>query len=188
MAMNIHAELKRLGALSTPELRARYVEVFGEATRCNNRPYLFKRICWRLQADAEGDLSERARQRAIELADDANLRLQAPPSTPPTSGECRIPNGTAPPTHNAGAAIASIRMPRKSIEPMPGTTLWRKYKGRHICVIVLPRGFEYEGKVYRSLSAVANAITGSHWNGLKFFAESLGLNAVTGRRVEGAPV
>ena len=79
-------------------------------------------------------------------------------------------------------------MPRKSIEPMPGTTLWREYKGRQVCVIVLPRGFEYEGKVYRSLSAVANAITGSHWNGLKVFAESLGLNAVTGRRVDGAPV
>jgi len=188
MAMNIHAELKRLGILTTPQLRARYAEVFGEATRCNNRPYLFKRICWRLQADAEGDLSERARQRVIELADDANLRLQAPPSSPPTRGESRIPKGTAPPTHNAGAAIASIRMPRKSIEPMPGTTLWREYKGRQISVIVLPRGLEYEGKVYRSLSAVANAITGSHWNGLKFFAESLGQGAVTGRRVEGAPV
>lgn len=182
MAMNIHAELKRLGTLTTPQLRARYAEVFGEATRCNNRPYLFKRICWRLQADAEGDLSERARQRVLELADDANLRLQAP------LGESRIPKGTASPTHNARAAIASIRMPRKSIEPMPGTTLWREYKGRQISVIVLPRGFEYEGKVYRSLSAVANAITGSHWNGLKFFAESLGLDAVTGRRVEGAPV
>lgn len=55
MAMNIHAELKRLGTLTTPQLRARYADVFGEATRCNNRPYLFKRICWRLQADAEDD-------------------------------------------------------------------------------------------------------------------------------------
>ena len=54
MAMNIHAEHKRLGTLTTPQLRARYAEVFGEATRCNNRPYLFKRICWRPQADAEG--------------------------------------------------------------------------------------------------------------------------------------
>ena len=64
---------------------------------------------------------------------------------------------------------------------MPGTTLWREYKGRMIAVIVLPRGFEYEGKVYRSLSAVANAITGTHWNGMKFFAESLG-TAVGGAR------
>ena len=125
----------------------------------------------------------------IELADDANLRLQTRSSTP---GERRISKGTAPPTHNAGSAIASIRMLHKSIDPMPGTTLLREYKGRQICVIVLPRAFEYEGKVYKSLSAVANAITarvgGSHRNGLKFFAESLGQGAVTGRRVEEAPV
>ena len=52
---------------------------------------------------------------------------------------------------------------------MPGTTLSRKYKGRTILVRVLRRGFEYEGKVYRSLSAVAKAVTGSHWNGYLFF-------------------
>ena len=71
MALNIHAELKRLRTLKTPQLKARYAELFGEPTRCNNRPYLIKRIAWRLQADAEGDLSERARQRAAEMADDA---------------------------------------------------------------------------------------------------------------------
>jgi hypothetical protein len=183
MAMNIQAELKRLGALTTPQLRAKYAELFGEATRCNNRPYLIKRICWRLQADAEGDLSERARQRAVELADDANLRLQAPS---PHLGENGLPKGPVAP--NPHAAIASIRMPRKSIEPMPGTTLHREYKGRHILVIVRPKGFEYEDTVYRSLSAVANAITGSHWNGMKFFAESLGLDEATGGRVAEAAV
>ncbi len=172
MAMNIYAELKRLGTLTTPQLRAKFAEVFGEATRCNNRPYLIKRICWRLQADVEGDLSERARQRALALADDADLRLQAPAGAGPVA--------IAPASH-ATPPVVSIRMPRKSIEPMPGTTLWREYKGRMIAVIVLPRGFEYEGKVYRSLSAVANAITGTHWNGMKFFAESLG-TAVGGTR------
>ena len=67
MALNIHAELKRLGTLKTPQLKTRYADRFGEPTRCNNRPYLIKRIAWRLQADAEGDLSERARQRAAEI-------------------------------------------------------------------------------------------------------------------------
>jgi len=165
MAMNIHAELKRLGTLKTPQLKARYAELFGEHTRCNNRPYLIKRICWRLQADAEGDLSERARQRAAELADDADLRLQAP-------------NGSAVPTKISAAAsparvIASLRVSRPSDVPMPGSTLWRTYKGKAYSVIVLPKGFESEGKVYRSLSAVANAITGSHWNGAKFFADAM---------------
>jgi hypothetical protein len=161
MALNIHAELKRLGALKTPQLKARYAELFGEPTRCNNRPYLIKRIAWRLQADAEGDLSERARQRAAELADDADLRLQAPSGI---AEPARISDAPSP-KH----AIASLRIQRASDVPLAGSTLWRTYKGKAYSVIVLPKGFECEGKVYRSLSAVANAITGSHWNGAKFF-------------------
>lgn len=165
MTLNIHAELKRLGTLKTPQLKARYAELFGEPTRCNNRPYLIKRIAWRLQADAEGDLSERARQRAAELADDADLRLQAPVGTlrPTTISDAPSPKH----------AIASLRVSRASDVPLPGSTLWRTYKGKAYSVIVLPKGFECEGKVYRSLSAVANAITGSRWNGAKFFADAM---------------
>lgn len=173
MALNIHAELKRLGTLKTPLLKARYAELFGEPTRCNNRPYLIKRIAWRLQADAEGDLSERARQRAAEIADDSDLRLQAPVGASQPTTISAAPS----PKH----AIASLRVSRASDVPLPGSTLWRTYKGKAYGVIVLPKGFEYEGKVYRSLSAVANAITGTHWNGMKFFAESLGM-AVGGAR------
>ena len=165
MALNIHAELKRLGTLKTPQLKARYAELFGEPTRCNNRPYLIKRIAWRLQADAEGDLSERARQRAAEIADDSDLRLQAPVSAPRPTTISDAPS----PKH----AIASLRVSRASDVPLPGSTLWRTYKGKAYSVIVLPKGFECEGKVYRSLSAVANAITGSHWNGAKFFADAM---------------
>lgn len=165
MALNIHAELKRLGTLKTPQLKARYAELFGETTRCNNRPYLIKRIVWRLQADAEGDLSERARQRAAEIADDSDLRLQAPVGAPRPTTISDVPS----PKH----AIASLRVSRASDVPLPGSTLWRTYKGKAYSVIVLPKGFECEGKVYRSLSAVANAITGSHWNGAKFFADAM---------------
>ena len=53
--------------------------------------------------------------------------------------------------------------------PMPGTVLTRPYKGRTITATVLDDGFEYEGEVYRSLSAVAKAVTGSHWSGNYFF-------------------
>ena len=53
--------------------------------------------------------------------------------------------------------------------PPPGTILTRPFKGREHRVTVLPNGFEHDGEVYRSLSAVAHAITGSHWNGLLFF-------------------
>jgi hypothetical protein len=53
--------------------------------------------------------------------------------------------------------------------PPPGTVLTRPYKGRSLQVQVLPHGFEFDGQVYRSLSAVARAITGSHCNGFLFF-------------------
>jgi len=56
-----------------------------------------------------------------------------------------------------------------STPTLPGTTLSRKYKGTTHLVKVLPKGFEYNGQHYRSLSAIAKEITGSHWNGFVFF-------------------
>ena len=53
--------------------------------------------------------------------------------------------------------------------PVPGTVLTRPYKGRQIRVQVLANGFEFEGEVFRSLSAVAKKITGGHCNGYLFF-------------------
>lgn len=53
--------------------------------------------------------------------------------------------------------------------PVPGDVLNRVYKGRAITVRVLASGFDYEGRRYRSLSAIAKAVTGAHWNGLLFF-------------------
>ncbi len=57
---------------------------------------------------------------------------------------------------------------------MPGTILTRQYKGHAIQVTVRDNGFEYLGEVYGSLSAVAKAITGSHWNGNYFFGLGAG--------------
>src|SRR5437763_1361393 len=51
--------------------RHAYRELFGEESRSSNHAHLFRRIAWRLQAKAQGDLSERARKRALELAEDA---------------------------------------------------------------------------------------------------------------------
>jgi hypothetical protein len=52
---------------------------------------------------------------------------------------------------------------------MPGQELTREYKGQTLLVRVLPHGFEFEGEVYKSLSAVAKVITGTHCNGYLFF-------------------
>src|SRR5438132_6127556 len=81
MTQNIDHEIASLQAMTGAKLRVRYAEVFGEPTRAGHKTWLVKRIAWRLQALAEGDLSERARQRAHELANDADLRL-SPPKVP----------------------------------------------------------------------------------------------------------
>src|SRR5947199_8018435 len=73
-------EIESLRKLKTKALKARYRELFGEESRSSNHVHLFRRIAWRLQARAEGDLSERARRRMLELADDHALRLRAPRS------------------------------------------------------------------------------------------------------------
>ena len=75
MDLNVGKEVAALQRMTVKELRARYAEVFGEETLAQNRAWLVKRIAWRLQALAEGGLSERALRRATELADDADLQL-----------------------------------------------------------------------------------------------------------------
>ena len=154
MDMNVTKELSALRKMTAPQLRERYFDVFGDATRARNKDFLIKRIIWRMQAMAEGDLSQRARRRAVELANDADLRL-GPPRAKPTANKSAI--------YTAKLATSNSRL------PMPGDLLSREYMGRTVEVMVLPKGFEYEGQTYRSLSAVAKAITGTHWNGYHFF-------------------
>jgi len=62
-----------------------------------------------------------------------------------------------------------VEAPADARLPMPGALLTREYRGRTIRVRVLPNGFDFEGTIYRSLSAVAQAVTGAHWNGYLFF-------------------
>ena len=154
MALNIKKEVARLRRMTLAELRVRFAEVFGEATRSRHKPHLIRRIAWKLQALVEGDLSERARKRAAELAADTDVRLTAP-MTPVTSRE--------------PSTVKHVEFPHDSRLPAPGTILTREYRGETLEVRVLTDGFEYEGAIYRTLSAVAKAITGAHWNGYHFF-------------------
>src|ERR1019366_1421031 len=71
-------EIESLRRASMVDLREKFREVFQEETRCKHREHLFRRIAWRLQALAEGDLSERARERAHQIAQDGDLRINAP--------------------------------------------------------------------------------------------------------------
>jgi hypothetical protein len=76
----VRREIEGLRNLTMTAMRARYLELFGEASRSTTRDHLFRRLAWRLQAMAAGDLSAQARERARELARDAGLRLRAPVS------------------------------------------------------------------------------------------------------------
>jgi Protein of unknown function (DUF2924) len=147
-------EIDALESLDVAALKARYLELFGEAAPSRHRQVLVRRIAWRLQALAEGDLSERARQRAAAIARDADLRLTAPRS--PRDGFPLLRRGDR-----------DLRL------PAPGTILTRRFEDHSITVEVLEKGFRYEGVVYRSLSAVARKISGTQWNGFLFFASAL---------------
>ena len=68
MTLNISRQITALGRMTPKELRSRYAAVFGEPTRSGNKEFLIKRIAWRLQSQAEGGLSDRARRRAEQLA------------------------------------------------------------------------------------------------------------------------
>jgi hypothetical protein len=71
-------EIENLRRASLARLHEKFRDVFQEETRSRHREHLFRRIAWRLQALAEGDLTERARERKNEIARDADLRAVAP--------------------------------------------------------------------------------------------------------------
>ncbi len=158
MSLNIAKEVAALEQMTVGQLHDRYVEVFGELVRSRHRQYLIRRIAWRLQTSAEGGLSERALRRAEELADNADVRL-----TPPRPAT--LANQERP----IGSSVVRVPVARDQRLPPPGGQITRRYKGRTITVTVLADGFEYLGERYRSVTAVAKAVTGSHMNGFRFF-------------------
>ena len=158
-------EIESLRRATLANLREKYREVFHEEARSRHREHLFRRIAWRLQALAEGDLSARARGRAEQIAQDADLRLIAPRDFLTVGGE-RV------------ETTGGSQNRRDSRLPLPGALLTRKWKGRTLLVEVLAKGFQYENRHYPSLSAVAVEITGTRWNGLAFF----GLTRAAGQR------
>jgi hypothetical protein len=163
MQLNIAKEVAAMRRMTMKDLRERYAEAFGETTNANNRVWLIRRIAWRLQARAEGGLTDRARRRAEDLADEADLRLSPPPE-----------RAAAAPKRTVTAVL-----PLRGDDRLPpsGSVITRAYKGETLQVKVLDGGaFEFEGATFKSLSAVARKITGQHLNGFHFF--KLGKEAV----------
>ena len=152
MGNEIERRIRELKDLTVGQLRARYEALTGEGSRSSNRRYLIRRIAWRIQAEQEGGLSERALRRAEELADVEGLRLSAPR----TRGA-------------AGNVGSKTHATRRRGTFAAGTVFVRRYKDRVIEVTVAEDGFRCNGDVYTSLSAVARAVTGSRWSGRVFF-------------------
>jgi hypothetical protein len=151
----IATTLARLETMTVNELRAFHLKHLGTSTNSRHRLWLIRRIAWRLQAKAEGGLSERALKRAAELAEGQQLRVRRPsdkqlPAMPRATKIVSLPATTA-------------------VALSPGTALERVWKGEAHRVLVHPEGFEYQGQFYKSLSAVAKSITGTKWNGHVFF-------------------
>ena len=159
--------LARIGALqkmNVAELRQEWERVFGDPPPSQNRQHLWKRLAWELQARAHGGLSADAREQLDQLGQDAfdratSRRQRAHEVDPPTS----------PPK------VTQIRDHRL----LPGTVISKTYKGLELTVVVRDDGFEFDGSMFGSLTAIAKEVTGSRSiNGKLFW----GLTQRTRRR------
>ncbi len=141
---SILMQLAELDDLPTAELKTRWKTYFGDDPPRFNRQFLIKRLAYRIQELAYGGLSESVRKRMKDLLDDEGydeLGLRSQPKK------------------------------KKSSEIfLPGTMLVREWQDeRHEVIVSEDGSFAYRDVPYRSLSAVARAITGTRWNGPKFF-------------------
>ncbi len=130
MQDNVGKEIAALKQMTVNDLRQRHIELFGEPTRSGNRQWLFRRLAWRVQAMAEGGLSERARERAVAIARETDLRLR-PPAGMDMAAPVRQPAVTKP-----------FKVPKDARLPPINADLRRVYKGHEYVVRVVPNGFE----------------------------------------------
>jgi len=137
--------LKRVTALpgmSPANLKALWKDLYDQDAPAHGKPYLVRKLAYRIQELAFGGLVETTEKRLDALA-----HGKKDPTTTSDGGKKR----------------------RKANTPGPGAKLVREWKGKEYTVMVMEGGFEYQGKKFRSLSAIAKEITGTHWSGPVFF-------------------
>ena len=145
---SIEQQITALRQMAVHDLIERYQEEFGKQPRVMNSEWLLKRISWRIQERKYGGLSETAKTKLEQLI-----------------AEIDLPIG-----QNRRTISGKLKRRSQSDAPKSGTVFTRMYKGREIQTVVIEDGrFEYEGDLYQSLSSVARAVTGTHWNGKLFF-------------------
>ena len=150
MSKSITEEIAELRAMPTNKLVDRYRALFGHPPRVKHREHLWKRCAWKVQEQRFGGLSEVAKRRLDELI--AEIRLPIEETQRTVTGRLR----------------ANGRSSKAGTTPV-GSTLTRQWRGEEVRVQVVEGGFEHEGVVHRSLSAVAKAVTGSHCSGPAWF-------------------
>ena len=147
-------QMALLQSMSLGQLREKWLDLYGEKPPRYKKQFLIKRLAYRIQELFYGGLSGQAK---------AHLQ-QTAKADPVATVNRRIPEE------------------RKSNETiLPGTRLVRVWNDQRYEVIVLADGYEFDGRTFRSLSAVAREITGTRWNGKVFF----GLKKIYGRKAEG---
>lgn len=146
-------QIAKLAKMGLPELRDAYEKAFGKPTKSRNRKQLFSQIARKLQdgdgtsvAISDGKPTLTAKFKSKQMSRSRNMSKSAKKKSQP------VPIGA-----------------RDSRLPKVGTTIERIYKGKKHLVRVLDQGFEYDGKEYRSLSALAKHITGQIINGFVWF-------------------
>ncbi len=140
---SVEGEIAHLRGLDLKGLRARWQSVFQRPAPAHlTRHLLFAVIAYRVQADRFGDLDHQTKQVL-----DRTVAKEA-------------------------SALTSTRLAsfdQKRTELSPGTVLVREWNRRSQRVMVMADGFAWNGQTYDSLSKVAFAITGTKWNGPRFF-------------------
>jgi hypothetical protein len=148
-------DLYRLARMQPPELQRLHLKLFGCAVSSGNSELARRRIAWHVQSEREGGLPESAREHALAIAKEASLRIHVHRRS--SNSDLRH------------ATVTGIVSDHDSRLPMPGSIIVKQHRGTTVTVRVLDDGFEYDGRPFASLSAIAKGITGTKWNGFLFF-------------------
>ena len=139
MTDTVLAQLTALKTAPAPVLKAKWRELFESEPPPYNRRFLESRLAYRIQELAYGGLKKETVERLRVLGKQYDCK----PGTRPKGRSDRL--------------------------PIAGTRLIRQWQGIEHCVTVRGDDFEYQGRPYKSLSAIAREITGVRWNGWVFF-------------------
>ncbi len=142
MTDGVLAQLAEIRSMEIAALKDKWRDLFQAEPPPYNRKFLESRLAYRVQELAYGGLKTETRKRLAALADEFSRE----------SGGKRRQHRSA-----------------ESSRPIAGTRLIREWQGIEHCVTVLTDGYEYDGRPYKSLSAIARAITGTRWSGPLFF-------------------